>query len=416
MARKKTVPAVRSGSAAKQKTVPSVRSGTSAGTSGATSLVGITLQTEGVIVPSGYHRLTDAPEVAAAIWWISDLVSSMTIHLMQNGQNGDIRIRDALARKVDINPWRLGTRQSLIGWITATMCIEGNAFVMPKTVGGMLDDLVPMPEARAQLRPDGSAYEVVWKGLAFEPDEVLHFALRPDPQRPWLGMGLRFPLQGIVDSIVQTDATKQAYMSSEYKPPLIVAVNSDSDLSDEKKREDFIEAYLKRKDPRTPLVIPADLMSVSQARPLSLNDLAVKDGVELDKRRIAALLGVPAYVVGYGSFNKDEHNACVRTHVQYIAGVEQQELTKKLLLSEERYFRFNSRSLYAYDLKELADIGQNLYIRGLMTGNEVRNWVGLAPKDGLDELVMLENFIPADDIGNQKKLLKEGENSDDETS
>ena len=416
MARKKTVPAVRSGSAAKQKTVPSVRSGTSAGTSGATSLVGITLQTEGVIVPSGYHRLTDAPEVAAAIWWISDLVSSMTIHLMQNGQNGDIRIRDALARKVDINPWRLGTRQSLIGWITATMCIEGNAFVMPKTVGGMLDDLVPMPEARAQLRPDGSAYEVVWKGLAFEPDEVLHFALRPDPQRPWLGMGLRFPLQGIVDSIVQTDATKQAYMSSEYKPPLIVAVNSDSDLSDEKKREDFIEAYLKRKDPRTPLVIPADLMSVSQARPLSLNDLAVKDGVELDKRRIAALLGVPAYVVGYGSFNKDEHNACVRTHVQYIAGVEQQELTKKLLLSEERYFRFNSRSLYAYDLKELADIGQNLYIRGLMTGNEVRNWVGLAPKDGLDELVMLENFIPADDIGNQKKLLKEEENSDDETS
>lgn len=416
MARKKTVPAVRSGSAAKQKTVPSVRSGTSAGTSGATSLVGITLQTEGVIVPSGYHRLTDTPEVAAAIWWISDLVSSMTIHLMQNGQNGDIRIRDALARKVDINPWRLGTRQSLIGWITATMCIEGNAFVMPKTVGGMLDDLVPMPEARAQLRPDGSAYEVVWKGLAFEPDEVLHFALRPDLQRPWLGMGLRFPLQGIVDSIVQTDATKQAYMSSEYKPPLIVAVNSDSDLSDEKKREDFIEAYLKRKDPRTPLVIPADLMSVSQARPLSLNDLAVKDGVELDKRRIAALLGVPAYVVGYGSFNKDEHNACVRTHVQYIAGVEQQELTKKLLLSEERYFRFNSRSLYAYDLKELADIGQNLYIRGLMTGNEVRNWVGLAPKDGLDELVMLENFIPADDIGNQKKLLKEEENSDDETS
>lgn len=415
MARKKTVSAVRSGSsAARKKPVPAVRSDSSAGTSGATSLVGITLQSPGVIVPAGYHRLTDTPEVAAAIWWISDLVSSMTIQLMQNGQNGDTRIRDALARKVDINPWRLGTRQSLIGWITATMCIEGNAFVMPKTVGGMLDDLVPMPEARAQLRPDGSPYEVVWKGLAFEPDEVLHFALRPDLQKPWLGMGLRFPLQDIVDSIVQTDATKQAYMSSEYKPPLIVAVNSDSDLSDEEKREKFIESYLKRKDPRAPLVIPADLMSVSQARPLSLTDLAVKDGVDLDKRRIAALLGVPAYVVGYGAFSKDEHNACVRTHVQYIAGVEQQELTKKLLLSEERYFRFNARSLYAYDLKELADIGQNLYIRGLMTGNEVRNWVGLAPKDGLDKLVILENFIPADSIGDQKKLLKE-ENSDEET-
>ena len=30
--------------------------------------------------------------------------------------------------------------------------------------------------------------------------------------------------------------------------------------------------------------------------------------------------------------------------------------------------------------------------------------MGLAPMDGLDELVILENFIPADRIGDQQKL------------
>lgn len=87
-----------------------------------------------------------------------------------------------------------------------------------------------------------------------------------------------------------------------------------------------------------------------------------------------------------------------------IADVFQQTLTKGLIQSPHWYFKCNSKSLMAYDTKELAEIGMNLYIRGIYTGNDVLNLIGDSPKDGLNDLIILENFIPQGMIGEQKKL------------
>lgn len=365
----------------------------------------------GMVVPPGYHLLTEAPEVAAAVWQIAGMISSVPLKLYRNTPNGDERVRDELAKKLDISPWSLGTRATLIDWIVFTMCTKGEAFVLPSTTGGLLDDLTPMPDAVAQPRPDGKPYEVVWRGLAFRPDEVLHFRLRPDARHPWKGAAPTVQLQPIVDSIMQTAATKLAYMSSEYKPPLIVAVHSDADLSTDAQREEFAERYLSRSNPGAPMVIPSDLLDVKQAKPLSLTDLAIKDGVELDKKAVASLIGVPGYMVGVGGFNEAEHNNFVRTKLVTICKIIEQELTKKLLLSPDRYWRFATLRLYSYGMQTLAGIGKDAYACGLMTGNEVRNWMELSPMKGLDKLIMLENYIPAEKIGDQNKL-KEGDGQD----
>lgn len=180
-------------------------------------------------------------------------------------------------------------------------------------------------------------------------------------------------------------------------------------------RRKFLDDYLSTDEAGEPWVVQADLMDVQQIKPLSLQDLAINDAVTLDKRTVASVMHVPAFLLGVGDYDQDAYNNYVRSTVMEIATAIQQELTKKLLLSPSRYFRLNPRSLYAYSMADLSSVACDLYVRGLMTGNEVRDWLGMTPKKDLDQLVMLENYIPAGMIGDQKKLIqdqqKEGNNA-----
>lgn len=68
--------------------------------------------------------------------------------------------------------------------------------------------------------------------------------------------------------------------------------------------------------------------------------------------------------------------------------------------------------MYAYSITEITAVYSDLYVKGLATGNEVRDKIGQSPLKGLNELVMLENYIPADTIGLQKKLVQGGDKNE----
>ena len=364
------------------------------------------------MIMANYTPLDQLPEVVACARKIAQLIGSATIHLMANTKNGDERIVNELSRMIDINPMPNMTRSTWMESCIMTMLLygHGNAIVVPHTQDGYLQKFEPIPACRVTLDQISSAdYKVRIDGIPYDPADLVHFVFNPDNYYPWKGAGVKVALRDVLQNINQARATEKAFMSSEYKPSLIVKVDSMSEeLSTPAGRQTIIDDYLKPAKKGAPWIIPAEQFDVREVKPLSLQDLAINEAVTLDKRMVAALFGVPAYVVGVGEYKKDEWNMFVQTTIMSIAKSITAELTKKLIINPKWYLKFNYWSLLDYDLKSVSDVLLAGSDRGFVNGDEWRDRVNLAPA-GLKDYRVLENYIPTDMSGKQKKLVQSEE-------
>lgn len=360
----------------------------------------------------GYTSLAHNPEIITGVSKIAKLVGSMTIHLMRNEESGDVRVRDELSRKIDINPNSHMTRSTFIQWIINTLYLygDGNAVVYPQFRRGYLQDMKPIPAAMVAFIPDGIwDYSVSINGKEYDPDQILHFILNPGNYYPWKGEGLQVALRDVANNLKQAATTEKGFMQSKWKPSIIVKVDAlTEEFSSPEGRSQLLKDYIDTSEVGEPWMIPAEQFEVEQIKPLSLSDLALADMVQIDKKTVASILGVPPFVLGVGEFKREEWNNFISSTIMPLAQMIQQELSKKLLYSPDLYFRFNSRSLYNYELRDLSAIADDQYIRGIMTRDEVRDWIGLPPVENEEELIILENYIPVGMIGDQKKLVQNG--------
>lgn len=360
-------------------------------------------------ISSGYMPLDQNPEIIAACRKIAEMIASMTIYLMSNTAKGDVRVKNELSRRIDVAPYPNMTR---FQWMTAIVMNlllygDGNSIVLPHIRSGYLDSLEPIPASRVSFKSikDTSEYKIYINNIPFEPDELLHFRINADKEYLWLGRGYRVTLKTIIETLNQAQATAKGFMSSKWKPSVIVKVDALTDeFSSPEGRKRLLKDYIETSEVGEPWIIPAEQFSVDQIRPLSLTDLAVDAMINLDKKTVAAVLGVPAFVLGAGEYKADEWDSFISNTIRPIAQSIEQELTAKLILSDSMYLTFNVAKLYSYDIQKIANVYSGLYDKGIVTGNEVRDKLGMQPIKGLDELIVLENYIPITQVGNQKKL------------
>ena len=305
------------------------------------------------------------------------------------------------------------TRKTWIEAIVMNLLLygKGNSVVLPHTVDGYLGSLEVIPAYQVTFSPDllNRSYKININGVSFSPDEVLHFVYNPDKYYPWKGSGMTIYLQDVAKNLKQATTTEKSFMENP-QPSLIVKVDAMVDeFATKEGRAKILGDYVESTESGKPWLIPGEQFDVQQVKPLTLSDLAISNVVELDKKTVAAILGVPAFILGIGSFNADEWKMFVNTTVLSITTGIQQEMTKKLLTSPKMYLRFNIWSLINWDLKQISDVLLAGSDRGFITGNEYRDRIGYEPKEGLDELRILENYLPWDMSGKQKKLIQDGE-------
>ena len=362
-----------------------------------------------------YTSLDKCPEIMTACRVIAELIGSMTIYLMANTSKGDVRIQNELSRKIDIDPINTMVRSEWMEAIVMNLLLygKGNSVVMPHTWDGIIRSLEPIAASRVSFMPVGNSYRdyrVMIDGRPHDPENVLHFTYNPDKYYLWKGRGIDISLRDLAKNLKQAGETERGFMESKWKPSIIVKVDAMIDeFSTPEGRQKILDAYVKSASVGEPWLIPGEQFQVEQIRPLSLADLAIKDTVELDKRTVASIIGVPPFMLGIGDYNQKQWNNFIQTKIRPMCIKLAQELTKKLIISDKWYFKFNTLSLMDWDVTTISQVFGVLYDRGIVTGNEVRDRIGLDPKDSLDQLIVLENYINIDRIDDQKKLIQNGE-------
>lgn len=352
--------------------------------------------TEAFNLYGGNGALESSLEMMGLIDFIGGLIGSLTIKVMEKKDEAEERITDGMSYLLDIAPCERMTRMEWMKKLVKEIYLEGRCYVYPQEKDGYLYKLKILEKSTLK---DGVLFYVE-DGQIKQVDEekCLKFA--------FYSFDVARLMKEKLQNIKTAMELKKYFLKTAFKPNLQMILDGAMTTTETTKiAQELAQSIEESRDNNRPYIVPRDSLELVEMEKLTYSNLGVESAVDNEKLAIANAIGVPPFLLGVGNYNAEEYNAFIKCYL--LPKLKMIEQTLSLIFySPFRYVKFSTKSLYQFGLEEQTSLVNKGLSMGYITGNEAREFLGFerVNQEELDEFRILENYIPLDMAGEQKKL------------
>lgn len=348
---------------------------------------------------SGYYPI----EFERAVETIGSLLGALTLQVWQSKGNTKERLKNAKSYWLDIEPTSGVTRLEWTKKVVRTMYERGVCFVSVETDSAgnqlkILDD--------ALVQTDGTV-RCYKQNVVYKATDLLRFSVGTKPALE--------ALKQTNDNLRMAAALKARFLKNSFIPKMVVKVDVDmSALTDENdKRLKVLQNVIARSaESGQPIVFEQGFAEIQELKGRTYDELGLDVALKDEQLKVAAFFGLPAFLVGAGSFDREEYNLFIKTTFMTLVRMFEQQLSR-VFASKDVYVKYNTERLLSIDLSEQMSFVSECLAQGIMTPNEARQKLGLTPSGakGMNDFRILENYVPVSQLGDQAKLNKKKESN-----
>ena len=366
------------------------------------------------------------PEIERAMDYIASLISLCSIKVFKNiyddkgNKKPNKRIRGGIGYLLMNGPDPYTTKSGFLKDIIYDLLTFGNSFYSIEYESTTSLDIKALhridPERvniiQGRYKQDDEPYTLQIDGKYRSPSHYLHFKIGRG-ENNYTGKGKVSNLKDNAYNLAVIENTIKNFL--EYGPKERFIINTPflmeaMDNEEEGMNENFAKAFIKLKEQLRDddvVIIPSEGIDYKVIQSKNLSDLNIKESKDMQIQTVSSSFGIPKFVLDASGYNQGEYNAFIKGVIDPICKSISEELTKKLTYEKSVFIKIDTTDLYDLSSadRQATGIAKGA---GILTVNEARVKEGVDPIDEewADEIQQLENYIPAKNAGDQKKLTE----------
>ena len=335
---------------------------------------------------------------------LSESISSLPVNLYQkNSTGGSLRVESNLDRLVSVAPSADMTASEMWQYVVTSVCLHGNGYVyVAKTNSGKAVELRPLDPRSVQIETSGGSVRYKFdmpdgKQVVMSSDNVLHFkSLTLDG---YTGLSpISYNAAVVQGDKAAVDYANRIYTEGATPRGVLEVEGSLSDEAFDNLKDSWNAAHGGTNNGNRVALLESGV--VFKAISMSPQDVQLLESRRYSRSEIAGLYRVPPHMIGAlenATYSNIAHQGAEFhrfTLAPWLTMIEQR-LNLTLASTGER-FRFDTSGLTRSDLATESESYSKLISIGVLNPNEVRERMGLNPRDGGDEYISETNNLSFD--------------------